>query len=118
VLPELQYNPALGKELIADGGISIAVFFQLPPPEDRVALRGGIVVGATMPEASVNEDSKLRTEECHIRFPWDPGRVDAVSESCRGKNLSDLHLRQGVCAPDTGHNFASFRTRPDVRHGR
>ena len=58
MFPEVEYLPAETRELVVLFPVSGDIAFQLLSPPHRVVLREGCVLGAHVPEASVDEHSK------------------------------------------------------------
>jgi hypothetical protein len=56
-------GPARGSELFIDPLVAFAIDLQLPDPELRVLRRRSIMLGASVPEAAVDEDRDLRARE-------------------------------------------------------
>ena len=52
-----------------------------------------------VPETSVNEDNRVPTEECQVRFSGETFIVETISESAMIQCFSDEEFRSGIFPP-------------------
>jgi hypothetical protein len=81
VLPKTYDGPSLLPESLDDLKVTFLVFVEFVGPEFRVGFRFDCMFRASMPEASVNEDSQARGWENYIRTSGQITTVKAESQS-------------------------------------
>ena len=92
MFPDAEDAPAGGAEVGGDFFVTGAVAAEFLVPEGAVGGGAGLVFGAGMPEAAVEEDGEFEFGEDEI---WGAGRVFPVSFSIR----IELHFKS-VCVLD------------------
>ena len=113
VLPDSEHRPAHRPKAVDGLPVTALVRFELVGPEIRV--RGGqFPVGrACVPEASVDEDSGLPSQEHEVRPPWQACGVPLENDAKAAKRGFHLGLGLEVVASDRRHyagaNVARYR---------
>ncbi len=124
VLPYTYRQPAQPRESFAGFAVAPHRPGQLLPPPVPVALREHTVVGAGVPEATVNIDRNTARPEHQIRPSSqrrDRGSIDTVTETTPVQLPSERQLRRRVTTGDPAHPFAHLtarRGRPEAGHTR
>lgn len=99
VLPEAEDLPAASRELCIHTTVPPNVSVQLLRPPLLVRLRPGCVFGAAMPETTVDEDSHVQLPPHDVSLASEVGfrsAVDAIADTTRMQNFSDMQLRLSV----------------------
>jgi hypothetical protein len=107
-LPKPNDFPALGFQSLIVPVVSCFVLLDLGTPEFCVGHRLYVVLRATMPEATINEDENPLPQECEIRpRPFDvcPGSVPQA-RSPQGTSKADLGCR--ALGADRPHDLAAL----------
>lgn len=106
VLPEAQWHPADLSEVSISVVVASAVRSELRLPPSCVSLRSHPVVGAAVPEASIDEHRHLcRPEEDVSTSPGHPRKrgVHPVAKSPAVQYPPDSELRLGVATARVRH---------------
>lgn len=104
VLPEPEHSPSLCLQQSRRVRIALSVGLELRSPPVCVVLRRNRMGGATVPEATVDEDGHLGAWECDVDGPSGTsgnGELDAIAQSHREEFASKGQLRRSV-APGLG----------------
>ena len=70
VLPDAEDFPALAAELARDAAVAGHVVLAFAVPESAVGFGPSIALGASVPEASVDEDGDLLLGKGKVGFAW------------------------------------------------
>lgn len=89
--------------------VSSTVGFDLLFPEFGILCGGPIVLGTSVPEASIHEHGHTVTGKDNVSTPFEVGErtgVDPIAEGTLVKQLAQRHFRRGVLAAVRPHNRA------------
>jgi hypothetical protein len=103
MLPDAKHTPTRRFESRCLPPITLDVLAQLPNPKLLPAPRANVVVGATMPEASVNKDRELPPREYYVGTPEGGPRVKTIPHTGGPERRPKKLLWGGVLAPYAGH---------------
>jgi hypothetical protein len=112
MLPHPYGRPAGRSKALVGVAVPAHVAFDLLSPPTGIALRARAVLGAPMPEASVDEyrDPCGREQQVSTAsHPWENG-INAVPETPREKQTADGYLRPCVPLALTDHACQCLRT--------
>jgi hypothetical protein len=118
MLPNPDHEPPRFPQSEIDFRIASLVCSELGQPIVAVGFGFRPVFGATMPEASVDEDGDFRWPEHHVGSSADfreRSRRDAVSQAFTVDKGADPEFRMGVATAIADHRFTdAFRGRPGI----
>lgn len=97
-------------------GISVSapIGLDLPTPEVCIAGGPGCVLGAAVPEATIDEDGHPSSGEGNVDAPAFVGQdwgIHSVTEATRVQRSPDLHLGRRASSPDLLHPTTGFSRR-------
>lgn len=100
MFPDSEHLPPEFSEMCVRFPVAFDVAGKLLRPPRRVPLRRGLVIGAPMPEAAVNEHGDFMTRKQDVGSPARQARqdsVDAIAKAPRVEEPPQRPLR--ICVP-------------------
>lgn len=117
MLPDVKSNPAQSLQLIVTSSIPGDVRVEFVGPPFPVVLWRGAVIGATMPETTIDEDRNTSPGERDVRFAGEGLEVGPIAEAAIVQLPPECHLRAGIPAGHGAHLAADYlaqRRRPSA----
>jgi len=107
-LPDANDSPALPTECARHAKIAAPIVFDLRSPERDVRCRDRPALGASVPEASVDEDGDLSSRPSEVRFAENRPVFSVAAHAGRAEQLSECELgRQVSGRPHRRHDSRS-----------
>lgn len=111
VLPDAENQPAIGHQCLSVATIPGAIGTELRLPPVGVGFRGDSVLGAAVPEASIDEDRYAGPTENHIRPPRQAAHVHLEAQTAAVQLAAQGDLGRGPGGTQGGHKSTYGRGR-------